>query len=95
MTETHALSPSESTADWWFANLDNRRIQVATGRRPLRILGVHRDGREVWIQLSPLDESNRDVVIRCWQRQHTAEILASVRAHFRTSRSTAHMIDVR
>ena len=95
MTEKHLLPPSRLTEDRWFANLDDRPIQVGTERRRVRILGVHRDGPEVWIQLSPLQDSDRDFVIRCWDRQRTADFLAKLSVHLRTGRSTPHMIDAR
>jgi hypothetical protein len=34
-------------------------------------------------------------VIRCWDRQRTADVLATLCVHLRTSRSTPHMIDAR
>ena len=96
MTETRPSSPARLTLqDRWFAALDNRLIQVGTKRRRLRILGIHRDGREVWIQLTPLDESDRDFVIRCWHRQQPAEVLANLCVHLASSQSTPRMIDAR
>ena len=96
MTRSRSVSRARVTLqDRWFATLDNRQIQVGSERRLLRILGIHHDGREVWIQLTPLDDSDRDFVIRCWHRQKAAEVLANVCVHLASSRSTPHMIDAR
>jgi len=96
MTETHSLSPARATAeDQWFAALDNRLVQVGTEPRRLRVLGVHRDGQEIWIQLTTLNESDHDFVIRCWHHQQPDEVLANVCVHLAASQSTPHTIDVR
>ena len=95
MTEARSVSPVTLTVeDRWFAGLDNRLIQVGTQRRLIRILGIHRDGRDVWIQLTTLDEG-RGFVIRCGYQQRTAEVLAKLCDHLASSPSAPRVIDAR
>src|SRR5688572_8162107 len=96
LTESRSPSPARLTPeDRWFVALDNYTIRVGTERRRLHIFGVHRAGREVWIQLAPLDDSTCDIAIRCWHHQPPAEVLATLCLHLAASRSPSRTIDAR
>ena len=43
---------SRNLADRWFQTLDQRQIDVGRRRCTARVMGIHLDGREAWIQLA-------------------------------------------
>src|SRR5687767_9682933 len=95
-TETRSISPATLTLqDRWFTALEHRLIQVGTEQRPLHILGIHLDNRDVWIQTTPLDRSDRDCVIRCENHQQPLEVLANLCAHLASAQVAPRIIDAR
>jgi hypothetical protein len=44
--------PAQRLAEWWFRVLDNRQIDIGPRRVTARVVGIHSDGREAWIQIS-------------------------------------------
>jgi hypothetical protein len=42
----------QELAEWWFRVLDNRQIDVGSRRVTARVVGIHSDGREAWIQIA-------------------------------------------
>ena len=56
-TASSLASANEMTAaDWWFAGLDQRTFTVYNGRWTARVLGVHLEGFDTWIQLEFAEE---------------------------------------
>jgi hypothetical protein len=44
--------PAQRLATWWFRVLDNRQIDIGPRRVTARVVGIHSDGREAWIQIA-------------------------------------------
>ena len=51
-------------ANWWFTALDQRFFAVGAERWRTQVVGIHRDGLDVWIQLESLGEQLREFIIR-------------------------------
>jgi hypothetical protein len=48
---------------WWFAALDQRFFSVGPERLRTQVVGIHRDGPDVWIQLESLGEQLREFIV--------------------------------
>jgi hypothetical protein len=57
--EEHDLT----SADQWFAALDQRRIGAGGDSWTAVVSGVHPDGAALWIQLAPSDNPYRSIVL--------------------------------
>ena len=65
-TFSPGLSPAVSSpagnqvtiADWWFAGLDQRPFIVHTLPWTTRVLGVHLDGFNTWIQIEFVEDGS-------------------------------------
>jgi len=53
-----------ASADDWFFALDQQPIGTGPDRRVLQVLGIHRDGGGLWIQLAPDDDPFATIVVR-------------------------------
>jgi hypothetical protein len=51
---------TENSLDWLFSELDGK----PTDGPPARILGIHDDGREWWIQVARGDDATNTIVLR-------------------------------
>jgi hypothetical protein len=72
--------------DRWFDAVDGRVISVDRQSYRLQVLGIHRDGEDLWIQLAPLDDWDRGFVIRCRPQQMVPDVLAALGRHLRSDR---------
>lgn len=52
-----------STADRWYAALDNQRIDVSGRSWVVQVDGIHTQGEDLWIQLTRVGFEGRGVVI--------------------------------
>ena len=59
-----AAANSEMTAaDWWFTGLDQRPFTVDNMRRTMRVLGVHVEGSNTWIQLEFAEDPDTSLLL--------------------------------
>jgi hypothetical protein len=84
-----------STEDQWFRALDGQLISTGWDVYPLRVLGVHVTGDDIWIQLAPLHETDRGLLIHCWPEQRSDQILAALSRHLCAQASLPRVIDAR
>ena len=77
----------------WFRALDGCVIYAGEVPHHVVVVGIHRDGKDLWIQLAPFGESDRGLVIHCWPGQTPDEILALLRVSLRSGQPPTHMID--
>ncbi len=54
---------SQTLADRWFQTLDQRQIDVGKRRWTARVIGVHLDGKEAWIQIAAGRAQERSLVL--------------------------------
>lgn len=54
---------SQNLADRWFQTLDQRRIDVGKRRCTARVMGIHLDGMEAWIQIAAGRAQERNLVL--------------------------------
>ena len=61
-------SCSQNLADRWFQTLDQRRIDVGKRRWTARVMGIHLEGKEAWIQIAagPAQEKNLVLHLSGW-----------------------------
>jgi len=71
------------SAHWWFTALDQRFLVVCADRWLTQVVGVHVDGREVWIQLQSLPEQLRDFTIRVLPDMSVEDVVRAVEAQIR------------
>jgi hypothetical protein len=60
----HGESTGVSSADRWFAALDQRQIGTGASSWVAQVLGVHDGGDELWVQLSPIDNVDATIILR-------------------------------
>lgn len=53
----------QNLADRWFRALDQRRIEAGTRRWIAHVMGIHLDGREIWVQIAPGDAPEKSLVL--------------------------------
>jgi hypothetical protein len=56
-------SYSKNLADRWFQTLDQRRIDVGKRRWTARVMGIHLDGKEAWIQIAAGPAQEKTLVL--------------------------------
>lgn len=54
---------SHNLADRWFRALDQRRIDAGTRGWVAHVMGIHCDGREIWIQIAPGGAPEKSLVL--------------------------------
>ena len=67
------------TADWWFQALDQRSVAVGAQRWTMQVVGIHRDGANLWIQLESMDSVCR-MVLQVLAGMSLHEALATITA---------------
>ena len=72
-------------AQWWFTALDQRPLSVGTERWAAQVVGVHADGRDVWIQLDAVRDPLRDVTVRVRPGMSVEHVLAAIEQMIRES----------
>jgi hypothetical protein len=53
----------QNLADRWFQTLDHRQIDVGTRRWTARVMGIHLDGQEAWIQIAAGRTQEKNLVL--------------------------------
>jgi len=53
----------QNLADRWFQTLDHRQIDVGTRRWTARVMGIHLDGQEAWIQIAAGRAQEKNLVL--------------------------------
>jgi hypothetical protein len=53
----------QNLANRWFRALDQRRIDAGTRCWIAHVMGIHLDGREIWIQIAAGDTSEKSLVL--------------------------------
>jgi hypothetical protein len=54
---------AQNLADRWFQTLDHRQIDVGTRRWTARVMGIHLDGQEAWIQIAAGRAQDKNLVL--------------------------------
>jgi len=53
----------QNLADRWFQTLDQRQIDIGTRRWTARVMGIHLDGQEAWIQIAAGRAQEKNLVL--------------------------------
>jgi hypothetical protein len=82
-----------SSADQWFAALDQRYIETGDRRWVAQVLGVHRAPDGLWVQLAPNDDPGATIVLHLSMRTRVEDVLLALetRAQFD---GRPHIIDL-
>jgi hypothetical protein len=67
--------------DDWFAFFDGREIDVGSQRWRAVVLAIHDQDGDLWIQISPSDDADRSIVVRCRPSQSTDSVLDALRRY--------------
>jgi hypothetical protein len=73
-----------SSPDQWFAALDQRQIGVGVSAWTAQVLGVHRDGADLWMQVASNGNPYATVIVRVSPGTSIEEVIAVLE---RSSRS--------
>ena len=77
------VSPSPramSRADELIAALDRRRVGDSTGSKVVYVLGVHTDGRDLWIQVALSEDGGDNLVLHLPPDATAQDAMATLRA---------------
>ena len=85
---------SASLADRWFQTLDHRQIDVGNRRSTARVVGIHTDGNEVWIQLATGRGQERNVVLHLSSWTTVDQVVAAMKTKPLESDSYPQIITV-
>jgi hypothetical protein len=84
--ETPPLWPW-SVADGWFEALDGECLQVGDEQWSARVLGIHQDGADLWIQLGDARRSGRSVLLCIGPFATARDVRNALRVTARRSRA--------
>jgi hypothetical protein len=73
-------SYSQDLADRWFQTLDHRQIDVGKRRWTARVMGIHLDGREAWIQIAAGRAQERSLVLHLSGWTTIDQVIAAMKA---------------
>lgn len=94
-SSTQRGDPVETTsADQWFAALDQRRIGAGTGSWVVQVLGVHCEDDGFWIQLSSSEDSFATIVLHLAADTPIDDVLAVLERHSRPADGEPAVIDL-
>ena len=87
-------SCSQNLADRWFQTLDQRRIDVGKRRWTARVMGIHLEGKEAWIQIAagPAQEKNLVLHLSGWTT--IDQVMAAMKTRSLESTSYPRIISV-
>jgi hypothetical protein len=72
---------SQELADRWFRALDYRRIKTGPRCWIARVMGIHRDDREIWIQIARGNNPEKSVVLHLSGWTTVDQAIAAMKAH--------------
>jgi hypothetical protein len=81
-------------ADTLAAELDQQHIGDATNRWIVHVLGVHNDGRHLWIQIAPNADGTQSFVLRLSMSATARHALAALAALSRSSLGCPSVVPV-
>ena len=84
---------SQSLADRWFQTLDHRQIDVGTHRWTARVVGIHTEGNEAWIQLAT-GRQDRNLVLHLSSWTTIDQVVAAIRTRSADSTKYPQIITV-
>ena len=69
------------SADAWFAALDHREIAADDRVWQTEVSGVHTDGHDWWIQVTPVDDPDHGLVLHLSGPATVSHALDALRTH--------------
>jgi hypothetical protein len=72
-------------AHWWFTALDQRAVLVGAERWLTRVMGIHVDGFDLWIQIEAAAQQIRSFVIRVREPMSVEQAVAEIEQRIRAS----------
>ena len=73
----------QSLADRWFRALDQRRIKAGTQIWVAHVMGIHAEGREIWVQIARGDSLDKSLVLHLSGWTTVSQAISAIRAHSR------------
>ena len=70
-----------SSADQWFAALDQRRIGADTGSWVAQVLGVHCEGDGFWVQLASSEDPFATIILHLAATTQIDEVVGALERH--------------
>ncbi|NOT25186.1 MAG: hypothetical protein HOP16_03690 [Acidobacteria bacterium] len=86
-------SSFQSLADRWFETLDHRQIDVGSRRWTARVVGIHTEGNEAWIQIATGRE-DRNLVLHLSGWTTIDQVVAAMKTREIESTSYPQIITV-
>jgi len=85
---------TQNLADRWFRTLDQRQIDVGTRRWTARVMGIHLDGQEAWIQIATGRTQEKTLVLHLSGWTTMDQVVAAMRAKSLDASSYPQIISV-
>ena len=87
-------SYAQNLADRWFQTLDQRQIDVGKHRWTARVMGIHLDGKEAWIQIAAGRAQDRNLVLHLSGWTTIDQVVAAMKTRSLESTSYPQVIRV-
>ena len=84
----------QNLADRWFQTLDQRQIDVGTRRWTARVMGIHLDGQEAWIQIAAGRTQEKNLVLHLSGWTTIDQVVAAMKTRSLDATSYPQIISV-
>jgi len=85
---------TQNLADRWFQTLDQRQIDVGTRRWTARVMGIHLDGQEAWIQIAAGRAQEKNLVLHLSGWTTIDQVVAAMKTRSLDATSYPQIISV-
>jgi len=85
---------NQNLADRWFQTLDHRQIDIGTRRWTARVMGIHLDGQEAWIQIATGRAQEKNLVLHLSGWTTMDQVVAAMKARSLDATSYPQIISV-
>jgi len=83
-----------TSADQWFAALDQRRIGAGAGSWIAQVVGVHRDDDGFWVQVSSSEDPFSTIVLHLAPTTPIDDVVTALERHSRSAEGRPALIDL-
>ena len=84
----------QNLADRWFQTLDHRQIDIGARRWTARVMGIHLDGHEAWIQIATGRAQEKNLVLHLSGWTTMDQVVAAMKARSLDDSSYPQIISV-
>jgi len=94
LTKVDEGGGAQNLADRWFQTLDHRQIDVGTRRWTARVMGIHLEGQEAWIQIAAGRAQEKNLVLHLSGWTTVDQVVAAMKTRSLDTTSYPQIISV-